>query len=86
MEFPQQSNIRAKRIYKLMKYRQLAFKTREQRPGYKIYVFLVVAQALGGGIKALKVDLKKVLDNNELLDEVVPVMKKTVLLDSESIV
>ena len=86
MEFPQQSNIRAKRIYKLMKYRQLAFKTRERRPGYKIYVFLVVARALGGGIKALKVDLKKVLDNNELLDEVFPVMKKTVLLDSESIV
>ena len=68
------------------KYRQLAFKTRERRPGYEIYVLLVVVRALGGGIKALKVDLKKVLDNNELLDEVVAVMKKAVLLDSESIV
>ena len=78
-----------------MKYRQLsityinihtAFKTRERRPGYVIYVVLVVVGALSGGVKALNVDLLKVLDNNELLDEVVAVMQKTVLLDSKSIV
>ena len=38
------------------------------------------------GIKALKVDLNKMLENNELLDEVVAMMQKTVLMDSESIV
>ena len=78
-----------------MKYRQLsityinihtAFKTRERRPVYVIYVVLVVVGALSGGVKALNVDLLKVLDNNELLEEVVAVMQKTVLLDSKSIV
>ena len=85
MACPQQNNIEAKRTEKLTKYRQLAFETREQRPGYKIYVVPVVVGALGGGIKALKFDLKKISDNNELLDEVVAMMQKTVLMDSESI-
>ena len=85
MTCPQQNNIGAKRTEKLTKYRQLAFETRERRPGYKIYVVPVVVGTLGGGIKALKVDLKKIFNNNELLDEVVAVMQKTVLMDSESI-
>ena len=86
MAYPQQNNIGAKRTEKLRKYRQLAFETRERHPGYKIYVVLVVDGTLGGGIKVLKVDLKKIFDNNELLEEVVAVMQKTVLMDSESIV
>ena len=53
---------------------------------YKIYVFLVVDGALGGIVKALKVDWKKIFDNSELLDEVVAMMQKTALMDSESIV
>ena len=69
-----------------MKYRQLAFETRERRPVYEIYVVPVVVGALGGGIKALKVDLKKIFDNNKLLEGVVAVMQKAVLVDSESIV
>ena len=32
------------------------------------------------------IDLKKSFDNSELLEEVVAVMQKTVLMDSESIV
>ena len=85
MTCPQQNNIGAKRTEKLTKYRQLAFETRERRPGYKIYVVPVVVGAFGGGIKVLKVDLKKIFDNNKQLDEVVAVMQKTVLMDSESI-
>ena len=38
---------------------------RERRPGYEIYVVPVVVAALGGGIKALKVDLKKIFNNNK---------------------
>ena len=86
MACPQQNNIGAKRTEKLTKYRQLAFETRERRPGYEIYVVPVVVGALGGGIKALKVNLKKIFNNKELLEEGVPVMQKTVLMDSESIV
>ena len=54
MACPQQNSIGSKRAEKLTKYRQLASQTREQRPGYKIYLVPVIAAALGGGIKALR--------------------------------
>ena len=82
----QQNKIGAKRTGKLTKYRQLAFETRERRPGYEIYIVPVVIGALGGGTKALKIDLKKIFNNNELLEEMVAVTQKTVLMDSEPIV
>ena len=78
--------IRTKRTKTLTKYRQLAFETREQRPGYKTYMVSVVLGAMEHGIKALKVDLRKIFDNNKLLDKVVAMMQKTVLMDSEIIV
>ena len=81
MACSQQNNVGAKRTEKLTKYRQLAFEMRGRRPGYKIYVVPVVVRALGGGIKALKVDLKKIFENNELLDEVIAMMQKTVLME-----
>ena len=37
MACPQQNNIGAKRDEKMTKYRQITFKTRERRPGYKVY-------------------------------------------------
>ena len=43
-----------KRKEKLTKYRQLAFETRERRPGYVIEVVPVIIGALGGGMKMLK--------------------------------
>ena len=51
-----------------------------------MYVLPVVIGALGGSIKTLRKDLKKVFHNNEPLDKVVATMQKTVLIDSESIV
>ena len=86
MTCPQQNNIETKRIEKMTKYRQLAFETRERRPSYDVYVLPVVIGELGGGIKTLGKDLKKVFHNNELLDEVVATMQKTALMDSESII
>ena len=86
MVCPQQSNIGAKRAEKMTKYRQVAFETRERRPGYKVYVVPVVVGAFGGGIKALRFDLKKIFENNELLDEIIAMMQRTVLMDSESII
>ena len=61
MMFPQQNNFGAKRAEKTTKYRQIAFETRERRPGYKVYIVPIVVRALGGGIKALRFDLKKFL-------------------------
>ena len=51
-----------------------------------MYVLPAVIGALGGGIKTLRKDLKKVFHNNELLEEVVATMQKTVLMDSERII
>ena len=41
----------AKKTEKLTKYRELAFETRERRPGYEIYVAPVIVNALGSGVK-----------------------------------
>ena len=65
---------------------QLPFETRERRPVCEIYMVPVVVRTLGSGIKVLKVNLKKIFDKNELLDEVVAMMQKTVLMDSKSMV
>ena len=86
MACSQQNNIGAKSTEKLTKYRQLVFKAREQRPGYKIHVVFAIVRALDSGIKAPKVDLKKIFNNNKLLDEVVTMMQETVLMDSEIII
>ena len=86
MACPQQENIGAKGAEKTTKYRQIAFETRERRPGYEVYVVPVVVGALGDGIKALRFDLKKRFENNELLDEIIAMMQRTVLMDSESII
>ena len=51
-----------------------------------MYVLPVVIGALGAGVKTLRKDLKKVFHNNELLDEVIAMIQKTVLMDSESII
>ena len=86
MACPQQNSNGAKRTEKMTKYRQLAFETRERRIDYEIYVVPVVVGALAGGIKLLKINLKKIFDNKKLLEEMVAVMQKTVLMGSESIV
>ena len=86
MACPQKNNIGAKRTEKMTKYRQIAFKTRERRPGYKVYIVPVVVGALGGGIKVLRFDLKKIFENNELLEEIIAMIQKTILMDSESII
>ena len=41
---------------------------------------------LGGVIKQLKVDLRKIFASTELVDKVAAMMQKTVLMDSESII
>ena len=43
-------------------------------------------EVLDGGIKALRFNLKKFLENNKLLDEIIAMMQRTVLMDSKSII
>ena len=86
MACPQQQNIDTKRMEKLMKYRQLAFETRERCPGYVIKVVPVIIDALGGGTKMLKTELKTVFNDQELVHKIAGGMQRMVLMDSESIV
>ena len=54
MACPQQNNIGAKRTEKWTKYKQLAFETREQHPGYEIYVVLSRSRSIGQWYKSAK--------------------------------
>ena len=85
MACPKQQNIDTKRMEKLTKYRQLAFETRERRPGYVIKVVPVITGALGGGMKMLKTELKTIFDDQELVDKIAGEMQRTVLMDRESL-
>ena len=86
MACPQQQNINTKKMEKLTKYRQLAFETRERRPEYVIKVVPVIIDALRGGMKMLKTELKSVFNDQELVDKIAGEMQRTVLMDSESII
>ena len=84
MACPQQQNIEAKRLEKLTKNTQLAYKLREGRPGYKLTVIPLIVGALGGGMKSALVELSNVLNKNELAKQVAGEMQKTILMNSES--
>ena len=86
MACPQQQNMDTKRKEKLTKYRQLAFETRERRPGYVTEVVPVIIGALGGGMKMLKTELKTVFYDQELVDKIEGEMQRTLLMYSESII
>ena len=74
----------------MAKYRQLAFELRERRPGCNIRIVSIVIGALGGGIKEMLSDVKRVFNENsekELLAEItVAEMQKTMLMGSESMI
>ena len=53
MACPQENNIEKKRMEKRTNYRQLAFKIKERRPGFKVKVVPLVISAFGGGLKEI---------------------------------
>ena len=65
MACPQENNTEKKRLEKRINYRQLAFKIRERRPGFKVKVMLLVISAFGGGVKEIK-ELEKMFEINDL--------------------
>ena len=86
MACPQQQNIETKVQEKYTKYRQLAFEMRERRIGYEIFVVPLIIGALGGGVREIIRNAKKIFDNKERVRKIVGEMQKTVLMDSESII
>ena len=81
MTCPQQHNIEAKRLEKLTKYRQLAFKMRERRLGYEIIVVPVI---IGGGMRKMMSDIFKDFRKDEVVKKSAAEMQNTVLMDSET--
>ena len=57
MACPCELNIHEKKIEKLQKYEQLAFKLRKRREQYRVTVLPLVMGCLGGGIKQLTKDI-----------------------------
>ena len=51
-----------------------------------IKVVPVIIGALGGGMKMLKTELKRVFNDQELVDKIAGEMQRTVLMNSESII
>ena len=80
----QQRNIQAKRLDKLTKYTQLAYETRERRLGYEIMVVSLIIGALGGGVKQIFPDMRKMFEDKNILNRTICEMQKTVLMDSET--
>ena len=84
MACPYESNIHEKRIGKLHKYQQLAFKLRKRREQCRVTVVPLVIRCLAGGIKQLTKDIK-VLFNPEDVDSILSETQKVVLWEKETI-
>ena len=75
-----------KREEKMCKYQQLFFELRERRQGYMVKFVPVNIGCLGGGIKQLENDIRKIFGNEKQITLRVREMQKTVLWESESII
>ena len=64
MACPNELNKEAKREEKFKKYQQLCFELRERREGYTVKVIPMVIGCLGGGMNELKVNMKRISDND----------------------
>ena len=86
MACPNENNIAEKRREKLTKYQQLAFEIRERRPGFEVTIVPIVIGCLGGGMKAVISQVKRLDFGEHKTNEICREMLKTVLFESESII
>ena len=88
MACPNEANKEAKREEKIRKYQQLCFELRERREGYTITVIPTVIGCLGGGMKELKEELRKIIDyeHDKEINAIAREMQQTVLWESESLI
>ena len=66
MACPHENNIENKRLEKRTNYRQLAFKIRERRPGFKVKVVPLVISVFGDGLKGMLKELEKMFGKYDL--------------------
>ena len=86
MACPQENNIVTKLDEKRTKHRQVAFKLRQRRAEYKIYVIPVVIGALGGGSKDAICEVKKIFQQDDLSKKIVGEMQRTILMNYGKII
>ena len=82
MARPNEKNKDEKREEKMRKYQQLCFELRERREGYTVNFVSVIIGCLGGGIKQLENDVRKIFGNEKKITPTVREMQKTVLWES----
>ena len=84
MACPNEKNIGEKHREKLTKYQQLAFEIREKRPEYRVEILPIVIGCLGGGMKQVECQVKKIIKDDEGARWTCNEMLKAVLFESES--
>ena len=84
MACPQENNIEKKKLEKRTNYRQLEFKIRERKPGFKVQVVPLVISVFGGGLKEMLKELENMFEKDDLCERIGAEMQKTILMDSET--
>ena len=84
MACPQENNIEKKKLEKRINYRQLEFKIRERKPGFKVQVVPLVISVFGGGLKEMLKELENMFEKDDLCERIGAEMQKTILMDSET--
>ena len=67
------------------KYQQLAFEVRERRQGYRVEILPIVIGCLGGGMKQVQEQVKKIMQNENTMKKTCNEMLKKILIESEII-
>ena len=83
MTCPSEKNFLEKNKEKRQKYQQLAFEDRERRPGYRVEVIPIVIGCMGGGVRVMREQVRKILINSDA-DYVCRGMLGTAIMESES--
>ena len=60
-----ENNIEKNRLEKRANYCQLAFETREKRPGFKVKVVPLLISAFGGGIEKILKELENMFEKED---------------------
>ena len=66
-------------------FQQPAFEVRERRQGYRVEILPIVIECLGGGMKQVQEQVKKILQDENTMRKTCNEMLKTVLIGSEKI-
>ena len=81
---PNEKNIGEKHHKTITKYQRLAFKMREKRLDYRVEIVPIVIGCLGGGMKQVKCQVKKIIKDEGGARWTCNEMFKAVLFESES--